>query len=113
MKRRNIQRLVDCLFCFVGPVALCLSLMMCACCRERGEGADATNETALQEVEDLDEIMEIEEVIEDSAFLNADGETAWENLGNGVIRVRKGGIKYLRIMENDGYITSLTYKYDR
>jgi hypothetical protein len=110
--KKNIQWLVGCLFCFVAPVALCLSLM-CACCRERGEGTAATNETKLQDVESLDEIIEIEKVIEDSTLLNNEEEPSWEDLGNGTVRVRTNGKRYLRMTENDGYVTSLTYKYDR
>ena len=71
-----------------------------------------TDQSVIDEMANIDEICEIEEIIADSTLMNGKGDRAWKMEG-GMIRIKNGNKYYLRKQENDGNVTTMTYRYDK
>ena len=79
---------------------------------KRKNNAPQTDDATLQDMVNIDEITEIESIIADTTLMNADGDTSWKKVGEGIIRVKKNGKFYLRMETRNGTVTAMTYRYD-
>lgn len=100
-----------CVF-FMVTVALAM-LLMTGCSQQRKNNAPQTDDATLQDMVNIDEITEIESIIADTTLMNADGDTSWKKVGEGMIRVKKNGKFYLRMETDKGTVTAITYQYDK
>lgn len=99
--------------CVFFMVTVALAMLLMTGCRQQGKNnAPQTDDATLQDMVNIDEITEIESIIADTTLMNADGDTSWKKVGEGMIRVKKNGKFFLRMETKNGTVTAITYRYD-
>lgn len=99
--------------CVFFMITVALAMLLMTGCRQQGKNnALQTDDATLQDMVNIDEITEIESIIADTTLMNADGDTSWKKVDEGMIRVKKNGKFYLRMETKNGTVTAMTYRYD-
>lgn len=81
-------------------------------CKEKKASSNNFIEESVEKLLTIDEISKVEDIISDSSFMEAKGDTVWRRINDKMIRVKVGKLYYLRMETKDGSVTNLTYKYD-
>lgn len=86
-------------FCFLG------------CKENRKPIPDYTSES-VEKLLSIDDILKVEEIIENPAFEEAAGDTAWHRINKEIVRIKIGKKYYLRQETREGYTVDYTYRYE-